>query len=260
MLPADSSCLEPVLLCLLLEPLLVRSLLRDVGELAQDGLPFASAHIGWTGGDDSINWVLCELNAALFHLGQQLVERSIDCPKVVAVHDRNDSELILLADPDHLGLVATEPDASTVGPVGSHSGRSEMVIGGHIVEEIVICPHSVGFLVADEVPVAWSEAVVSAADAELAEDLLHGVLEPDPLVLGHAGRQVPSLDVAGHSGSHGDALEPGVDAGEQIFAYWDVPVVELLGVALDAVILSDQGLQEEGEVVVVFGSGGVGSN
>ena len=135
-----------------------------------------------------------------------------------------------------------------------------MVIGGHVVEEVVVVSHLVGFFVADEVLVAGSETVISAGDGEVAECFFHCVLESESLCFVHAWREVPAFDVSGNSGSHGNTLEVGVDAGEQVLADGDVPAVLLLGVALDAVVLSDQWLEIEGEGVVVLGSGGIGSN
>ncbi len=173
------------------------------------------------------------------------------------MHDGNYAQLVLLAHPDHLGLVAAEPDAAPVRPVGGHARGGQVVVGGHVVEEVVVRAHLVGLLVADEVLVAGREAVVAARDAEAAEHLLHGVLETDALLLAHAGRQVPALHVAGHSRAHGDALETGVDAGEQVLADGDVPAVLLFCVALDAVVLADQRLQIESEGVVVLRSRGV---
>ncbi len=55
-------------------------------------------------------------------------------------------------------------------------------------------------------------------------------------------------------------LHVGVDVGQQVLANGDVPVVVLLGVAFDAVVLADEGLQVESEVVVVLGPGGVHSD
>ena len=134
-----------------------------------------------------------------------------------------------------------------------------MAVGGHVVEEVVVSSHLVGLLVRHEVLVAGSETVISARNAKAAEDLLHGVLKSDALLLAHAGRQVPALHVSGHSCAHGDALEVGVNAGEEVLANRDVPAVLLLGVALDTVVLADQWLQVEGELVIVLGSGGISS-
>ena len=55
------------------------------------------------------------------------------------------------------------------------------------------------------------ETVVLSGNAKLLEHLDHGGLELESLSLVHRWWQVPSLDVASHSGSHGDLLEFGVD-------------------------------------------------
>ena len=60
-----------------------------------------------------------------------------------------------------------------------------MVVSGHVVEEEVLLAQIVGLTLADLVLVAWSQTVILPSDAEALEDLDHGVLESDTLVLVH---------------------------------------------------------------------------
>lgn len=176
------------------------------------------------------------------------------------MHDGDDSQLVLLADPDHLGLILADPDASSVGPVGGHSRGSEVVVGSHVVEEEVVVSELVGLGLADEVLVTGSQTVVLARQTERLEHFHHAVLELDALFLVHGGRQVPALDVSGDSGSHGHFLQSRVDLGEHVLADGDAPVVGLLGLAFDLVVLSDEWFQIEAKDVIVFGTSGVGSD
>ena len=116
-----ASSLQSELLGFFLQSLLVGAMLGNVRELAQNRLSLTSAHVGGTGGDHSVDGVLGESDSCLLDLGEELVEGSVDCTEVVAMHDRDDPELVFLADPDHFGLVGAEPDASAVGPVGGNS-------------------------------------------------------------------------------------------------------------------------------------------
>mgnify|MGYP007072875168 CR=1 FL=1 len=157
--------------------------------------------------------MLCELQSTLLDLGEQLVQRGVHLAQVVALHDGDDAQLVLLADPDHLGLVLANPDASPVRPVRSHSRRSEVVVSCHVVEEEVLLPQLVRLRLADVVLVAWRETPVLAGQSERLEHFHHGVFELEALLLVHGGWQVPALHVPGHSGSHGHLLQSRIDLG-----------------------------------------------
>ena len=129
--------------------------------------------------------MLCENESTLLDLGQQLVKRGVHLPEVVALHNGDDSELVLLADPDHLGLVLADPNASPVRPVGGHSRGSEVVVSCHVVEEEVMISELVGLGFVDEVLVTRSETVVLAGNAERLEHFHHAVLELDSFLFAH---------------------------------------------------------------------------
>ena len=74
MLAAHSSCLETELTSEILEFLFVFSMTSDVRELTQNGLSLSSSHVCGTCCDDSVSWMLCELQSALLDFGEQLVK------------------------------------------------------------------------------------------------------------------------------------------------------------------------------------------
>jgi hypothetical protein len=49
------------------------------------------------------------------------MEGCIDCSEIGSFDDGNDSELIFFTDPNHLCLVFTDPDTSSVWPIRSDS-------------------------------------------------------------------------------------------------------------------------------------------
>ena len=87
MLSTHASCLQSSLLSLFFKLLLVFALVRDRGELAQDGLSLACAHIRWASCDDTVSWVLSKLKSALFHFGEKLTQGVVDNSKIIAMHN-----------------------------------------------------------------------------------------------------------------------------------------------------------------------------
>ena len=154
----------------------------------------------------------------------------------------NNSKLILFSNPDHFGFIAAKPDTSTIWPIRSNSWRCEMIISSHVIEEIVSFSQLICFFISNEIFMAWSETVISSIYSEFTEDLFHSVLESDSLVLRHAGRKIPSLNISGYSSSHGNTLKSRINISKQVFSNWDVPVMELFSITLNSMILSDQRL------------------
>ena len=107
---------------------------------------------------------------------------------------------------------------------------------------------------------SWGKTVVIAWNSELLEDTNHGLLESKSFGLVHFWWQVPSSYISGDSSSHGDFSEFWINVCQQVLTNWNVPVVLLLCVSLDLVILFDQWLKVKSVSVVIFRSGGIGSD
>jgi len=112
-LTMDTTDLDVVLVSDFVELGLVR------GELWQpdvDGCTESSAEVGWAGGNVAVVIVVGELGDSLdcSSSAGKTIEDSMD---VSAWLHRDDSELILLIDPDKEGLVVVVEDSSSFGPV-----------------------------------------------------------------------------------------------------------------------------------------------
>jgi len=232
-----------------LAPLLesVNAVLGPSWEIDVDGSSHASAQVGWARVDVtklgrnlevlarlSLDGVLDSLDAS----GQSL-ENALD---VTALLHGDDTELILLVDPDKEGLGGVVEDATALGPVTLHTSHLQVGIARH--EEEVI----VDQLLADLLVHASQGIVVASQIAsELSEGSLHQVLNTNTLLLGDAGGQTESLDGATDTdsdGVDGDLWEDvAVDLG-------DVHVGGVLEVGGEAVVLADEGIKDILEVNV----------
>ena len=168
--------------------------------------------------------------------------------------------MVFFADPDHLGAIFAQPDATTVRPVRSDTAAGEVVVTSHVVEEEVLFAQLVRFAVRNLLAVARRETEVGTLEGKVLEDLLHGELELDSLVPAHRAREIPSVDVSCHTRAHGHIVELRIDLREEVLSDRDVPVVLLLGVAHDLVVLADDRFEVETETLVVLGTCGVDTN
>jgi len=197
----------------LLAPLLeaVDTVLGPSGQVNVDRGPHASAQVGGAGVDVAelggnlevlarlgLDGVLDSLDAS----GQPL-EDSLD---VTALLHGDDSELILLVDPDQEGLGLVVENATALGPVALHTGHLQVGVTGH-EEEMVIDQ-----LLADLLVHAGQAVVVASQVAfELGESVLHQVLNTDTLLLGDSGGKTESLDGAADTDSDRVDWDLGVD-------------------------------------------------
>jgi len=225
----------------------LQALLGPAGQVNVDGGPHASAQVGWAGVDVaklggnlevlarlSLDRVLDSLDATC-----QSLEDALD---VTTLLHGDDTELILLVDPDKEGLGGVVEDATALGPVTLHTSHLQVGIARH--EEEVI----VDQLLADLLVHASQGIVVASQIAsELFEGSLHQVLNTNTLFLGDAGGQTESLDGATDTdsdGVDGDLWEDvAVDLG-------DVHVGGVLEVGGEAVVLADEGIKDILEVNV----------
>jgi len=233
----------------LLAPLLesVDTVLGPSGQVNVDRGPHASAQVGGAGVDVAelggnlevlarlgLDGVLDSLDAS----GQPL-EDSLD---VTALLHGDDSELILLVDPDQEGLGVVVENATALGPVALHAGHLEVGVTGH-EEEMVIDQ-----LLADLLVHASQGVVVAGQVAgELGEGTLHQVLNANALLLGDSGGQTESLDGATHTDPDGVDWDFWKDVSGDL---GDVHVGGVCEVSGESVVLADQRVEDIGEVDV----------
>merc|ERR1719423_329818 len=103
--------------------------LGHVGELDVDAGAETSAQVRGAGQDVAEMLVPHVRVAALLHqgldLGQALAETLEDTLDVTALLHGDDTEMVLLVDPDQEGLGVVVPDATAIGPVAGHTGAGE---------------------------------------------------------------------------------------------------------------------------------------
>jgi len=133
----------------------------------------------------------------------QSLEDALD---VTTLLHGDDTELILLVDPDQEGLLLVVENATTLGPVTLHASDLQVGVTRH-EEEMVIDQ-----LLADLLVHAGQGVVVASQVAgELGEGVLHQVLDADTLFLGDSGGQTESLDGTADTDSDGVDWDLGVD-------------------------------------------------
>jgi len=115
--------------------------LGKAGKLDVDTGTETSSEIGWASEDESEMLIPHVLVATLLHegldLGQALAETPEDALDVSTLLHRDDSQVILLVDPDQEGLGVVVPDATTIGPVAGHTGAGEKGRDGLVEEEVI---------------------------------------------------------------------------------------------------------------------------
>lgn len=114
-----------------------------------------------------------------------------DTLDITALLHGDDTELILLVDPDKEGLVLVVEDTTAFGPVALHTGNLQVGISRH-EEEVIIDELLASSLV------HASQWVVSTSQItfQLGESVLHEGLNIDTLLLGDTGGKAETLDGA----------------------------------------------------------------
>ena len=124
----------------------------------------------------------------IFNIPGETLEDTLD---ITALLHGNDTELILLINPDKEGLVVVVENTTAFGPVALHTGNLQVGVTRH-EEEMVIDE-----LLADLLVHAGQGVVVaSEVTVELGEGVLHESLNVDTLLLGDSGGETESLDGA----------------------------------------------------------------
>merc|ERR1711929_4262 len=154
----------------------------------------------------------------------------------------DDSGLVLLVHPQQEGLGLVVEDASTLGPVTLHAGDLEVSVSRH-EEEVVV-----NKLLADTL-VHASQGVVGTSEVtrQLGQSRGHKLLNVDSLLLGDSGGETESIDVTSNTDTGGVDGNLGVDVAIDLGG---VHVRGVLSVGRDAMVLLNQGVEDDGKVLV----------
>jgi len=223
----------------------INAVLGPAGQVNVDGGTHASAQVGGArvnvtelGGEQevlarfSLNGVTDSLDAS----GETL-EDSLDITSLL--HGDN-TELILLVDPDQEGLVGVVEDTTALGPVTLHTSDLQVGVTRH-EEEMVIDE-----LLADLL-IHTGQGVVGTSQVtfHFGESVLHQSLNIDTLLFGDAGGKTESLDGAADTDSarvdRYISLNIASDLG-------GVHVRGVLKVRRESMVLADEGVEDISEV------------
>jgi hypothetical protein len=224
---------------------LVNRILGPAGQVNVDGGTHASAQVGGArvnvtelGGEQEVlaRFSLDGVTDSLDASGETL-EDSLDITSLL--HGDN-TELILLVDPDQEGLVGVVEDTTALGPVTLHTSDLQVGVTRH-EEEMVIDELLAGGLV------HAGQRVVAASQiaGQLGEGVLHEGLDVDTLLLGDSGGKTESLDGAADTDSarvdRYISLNIASDLG-------GVHVRGVLKVSRESMVLADEGVEDISEV------------
>merc|ERR1719397_1215747 len=172
--------------------------------------PHASAKVGWAGVDIAVLLVQTEVLARLLLDGlldglDTLGKPGEDLLHISSLLHGDDTELILLVDPDEEGLLPVVEDATTLRPVTLHAGDLQVPVSGN-EEEVVV-----NQLLADLLVHASQRVVVSSKVRwEVLDGVDHQLLDSNTLVLGDSRGKTKAIngtantDSARVNGSVGD--------------------------------------------------------
>jgi len=223
----------------------INGVLGPAGQVNVDGGTHASAQVGGAGVDvaelGGEQKVLAGLSLDGVTDGLDATGKTFkDTLDVTTLLHGDDTELILLVDPDQEGLVSVVEDTTALGPVALHTSDLQVGVTRH-EEEMVIDE-----LLADLLVHAGQGVVgTSQVTRQFGEGVLHESLNIDTLLLGDAGGKTESLDAAT------DADPAGVDGDISLNIASDlggVHVGGVLEVGSKTMVLADEGIEDISEV------------
>merc|ERR1719319_250087 len=244
-LSASSTGLQVQLLAASLQ--LVNAVLGPARQVNVDRGPHASTKVGGAGVD------VTELLAKAEVLARLSLDRVLDSldtlgqpaehlPDSTSLLHGDDTELILLVDPDEEGLLSVVEDATALGPVALHAGNSQVPVSRH-KQEMVVNKLLANLLVHSSQGVVLSSKV----SREGLDSVGHQLLNSNTLILGDSGRQTKSINGATNT----DPARVNGDIRRNIsldLANIHVRCVPSRGA--DSMVLLDQGVEHRGEVLV----------
>merc|ERR1719295_1799715 len=227
--------------------MLVNAVVGPAGQVNVDRGPHSSTKVGGAGVNVAEPLIKTEV------LSRLLLDRVLDSlntlgkPGEDLLHissllHGDDAELIFLVDPDEESLFLVVEDATTLRPVTLHTSNSQVPVAGD-KEEMVIDQ-----LLADLLVHASQRVVVSGKVRwEALDCILHQLLNSDTLVLGDSGRQAKAIDGTANTDSARVDRDILIDVALNLA---DIHVRCVLGRGADSVVLTDERVEDRGEVLV----------
>merc|ERR1719471_1532228 len=163
-------------------------------------------------------------------------------PDISTLLHRDNTELVLLVDPDKEGLLGVVEDTTTLGPVTLHTGNSKVPVARD-EEEVVV-----NELLTDLLIHSGQRVVVTGkVRGEALDSVDHQLLDSNTLVLGDSGGQTKAIDGTANTDS------ARVDGDIRVDIALNLADVHVRGVpcrGTDSVVLLDQGVKDWGKVLV----------
>jgi len=225
----------------------INAVLGPAGQVNVDGGTHASAQVGGArvnvtelGGEQEVlaRFSLDGVTDSLDASGETL-EDSLDITSLL--HGDN-TELILLVDPDQEGLVGVVEDTTALGPVTLHTSNLQVGVTRH-EEEVVVDE-----LLADGlIHTSQGVVVTSQISFQLGESVLHEGLNINTLLLGDAGGKTESLDGTADTDSAGVNWDIGFNVGGD---FGGIHVRGVLEISTKTMVFADEGVENISEVNV----------
>jgi len=225
----------------------INAVLGPAGQVNVDGGTHASSQVGGAGVDVAELLGVLEL-LATFSLdrftdsGDTLGEPLEDSLDVTSLLHGDDTELILLVDPDQEGLGFVVEDTTALGPVTLHTGNLQVGITRH-EEEMVIDE----LLTNSLIHTGQCIVVTGQISLQLGESVLHESLNIDTLLFGDSGGKTESLDGTADTDSAGVNWDIGFNVGGD---FGGIHVRGVLEVSSKTMVLTDEGIKDISEVNV----------
>jgi len=225
----------------------VNGVLGPAGEVDVDGCTHTSSQVGWArvditefGGDLEVlaRFSLDGISDSLDTPGETL-ENTLD---ITTLLHGDDTELILLIDPDQESLGGIVEDTTALGPVTLHTGNLQVGVTRD-EEEMVI-----NKLLADSL-FHTSQGIVATGQIsfQFSESILHEGLNINTLLLGDSGGKTESLDGTSNTDSARVNGDLGVNIGGDLGGIHVRGVLEVSG---ETVVLHDEGIENISEIDV----------
>merc|ERR1712102_8548 len=241
----SSTRLQMKLLTSLLQ--LVNTVLGPSRQINMDRGPHTSSQVSRTGVDVSIFSIQTEVLSRLLldrvtnslDASGQPLKDSLD---VATLLHGDDSELILLVDPDEEGLGSIVEDASALWPVSLHTSNSQISVSRY-KEEVIINKLLSDLLVHSSQGIVLSSKVSSDGSS----GTLHQFLNTQTLLLCNSRRQTKSIN--GTSNTNPSRVNRNISSNISL-NLGGIHVRGVLGVSRDSVVLLNDGIKDRSKVLV----------
>merc|ERR1712012_1327207 len=173
---------------------LVDAVLGPAGQVDVDGGPHASTQVGGARVDVAVLLIQAEV---LARLSLDRVLDGLDTlgqsaehfPDISTLLHRDNTELVLLVDPDKEGLLGVVEDTTSLGPVALHASNSKVSVARD-EEEVVVNELLANLLIHS----GQGVVVTSKVGGEALDSVDHQLLDSNTLVLGDSGERPKAID------------------------------------------------------------------